>query len=101
MSSRVFGCVDGTSGTGIWLHEDDLDEFGCPGDKREVVEALCRRPFIRRQLDGLGEEEIRAALSGYGAWDMADLEDDEENRERFVWLAAENAAEDRRGANDD
>ena len=39
-------------------------------------------------------EKIRAELAEYGAWDVIDLADDEENFRRIIWCAANNIAED-------
>jgi hypothetical protein len=38
-------------------------------------------------------DSIRAELKEYGAWDSYELEDDEANWQRIVWIAAHNIAE--------
>lgn len=48
------------------------------------------RPAIRRQLDKIPADTIRAELSEYGAWDDDDLANDDDNLARIVWIAAGN-----------
>lgn len=43
-------------------------------------------------------EAIRAELAEYGAWDDAELADDEMNRRRIVWIAAGNIKEETKNA---
>jgi len=62
------------------------------------VAALVRVPAIRRQLDNIGPEKIAAELKEYGAWDSDELADDAANRERIVWIAAGDIAENSRAA---
>lgn len=57
------------------------------------VESLVNNPKIRRQLDKIPAEKIRAELKEYGAWDETELADHEENKRRVVWLAAGNITE--------
>ena len=61
----------------------------------EDVEALCAVPSIRKQLDKIPKDVLRAELKEYGAWDEDELKDDEQNRRRIVWLAAGNIKEER------
>jgi len=56
----------------------------------EDVAYAVRVPRIRRQLDRIDPEDIRAELKETGAWDAEELSDDENNRERIVWIAAGN-----------
>jgi len=44
------------------------------------------------QLEGK-ENEVRQELREYGAWDDEELEDDDENNMRILWLAANNIVE--------
>jgi hypothetical protein len=62
----------------------------CDDDVRFLVESI---PNIRRQLDRIGADKLRAELREYGAWDETELADDEQNRHRIVWLAAGNISE--------
>ena len=74
------------------------------GQQIENVRALLAVPAIARQfrtcagswIDNvyrLTPDNIRAELNEYGAWDDAELSDDDANRERIVWLAGCNIAE--------
>lgn len=43
--------------------------------------------------DGIDADGIRAELKECGAWDDDELADDDENRARFLWIAAGHASE--------
>lgn len=58
---------------------------------------LSEVPYIRRQLDKINPDDIRAELKEYGAWDEVELSNNEENRYRIVWIAAGNIVEENRG----
>lgn len=57
-------------------------------------------PAVRAQIEADDfpnkptPDSIRAELEEYGAWDEAELADDEANFMRLVWCAANNIAED-------
>jgi len=57
------------------------------------VLALSRVPKVRRQLDKLDAELLRAELREYGAWDANELSDHNQNLQRILWLAASDIAE--------
>jgi hypothetical protein len=60
-----------------------------PGqDASADVEYALRDANLLHQLDQLDMQDIREELAEYGAWDEEQLEDDEENLRRLVWLAA-------------
>lgn len=56
----------------------------------EDVQALSEVPAIRRQLEKLDPDTLRAELREYGAWDDDELSDHKENLQRILWLAAGN-----------
>lgn len=59
-----------------------------PGkDAHLDVCALLRDKKIRRQVDRLDRDLVKAELREYGAWDDADMIDHEANLQRLVWLA--------------
>ena len=59
----------------------------------EDVEFLVTVPKIKRQLDKIPNELIAKELAEYGAWDDEELQDNDDNRLRLVWLAGCNIAE--------
>lgn len=69
-----------------------------PGQCDDDVSRLLAVPKIRRQLDKIGPDKIRDELREYGAWDDAELADDDANRERIVWIAAGDIVEESRAA---
>ncbi len=68
------------------------------GDNMPAVKEWA--PAIRAQMEKDNfpnkptPDKIRAELSEYGAWDEAELADDEANWLRLVWCAAHDVAED-------
>ena len=47
----------------------------------------------RVNWSGMGLEEVRWELEQQGTWSDEELEEDDDNRERFLWLAAWQAKE--------
>lgn len=52
------------------------------------VAALAGAPDIAAQLAKIDPDILRRELKEYGAWDDAELADQEANLERILWLAA-------------
>lgn len=55
----------------------------------------------RVSFDGIDADGIRAELAECGAWDDDELADDDENRARFLWVAAGRAADELREGGDE
>lgn len=68
------------------------------GQQIDNVHVLLQAPNIVRQFKRIGcwaptPDTIRAELKEYGTWDDTQLADDDANRERIVWIAGCNIAE--------
>jgi hypothetical protein len=48
---------------------------------------LRRVPYIAQQLDAIDSDMMRRELRSYGAWDVQELADDDENISRLLWIA--------------
>lgn len=71
----------------IELTKRDALDMAIPGcDNEPYVRQLL--PKYRRQLEKIGNDKIVAELKEYGAWDDSELEDQEMNMVRILWLAA-------------
>lgn len=68
------------------LQADAASRPGQPADA--AVAELVMHPKVQRQLRRIDPSAIRAELSGYGAWDAEELQDDAQNQHRIVWCAA-------------
>jgi hypothetical protein len=68
------------------------------GDCADDVMALLELPNIARQLNKIPPDDIRDEPKSWGAWEDDELEDQQANRERIVWIAARNIVEERREA---
>ena len=64
-----------------------------PGPCDADVYALSMDRKIRRQLEKIDREVLRAELRGYGAWDEQELSDHAQNLQRLLWIAAGYIAE--------
>jgi len=51
------------------------------------VAYLRTLPTIKRQLDKIDAEVLKAELAEYGAWDEIELSNHDENLTRLLWLA--------------
>lgn len=65
-----------------------------PGPCDADIEELLQVPAIKRQLNKIPTDAIRAELKDYGAWDEEELSSDEDNRARILWIACGNIRED-------
>ncbi len=50
------------------------------------IAALRQVPAIRRQLEKIKPETLKAELREYGAWDDAELADHDANLSRILWI---------------
>ena len=66
---------------------DEARSASHQGPCDEDVRALSEVEHIARQLDAIGADEIREEIGEIGAWDEEDLKDDDENRQRLLWIA--------------
>lgn len=83
---------------------EDAESVSQQGDNYDNVRDLLEEEYISYQLDLIGEHDIREAVSETGAWDTDELDDDEKNRERYLWILGNNITEeetDRQRAEDD
>ena len=91
-----------TSSGRIELQIDLADALTCGGQGRqdENVAALLRERYIRLQLSALSPLVIANELKEYGAWDAAELENQEDNDARLIWIACCDIAEESRTENE-
>ena len=57
------------------------------GQCDDDIAALRQVPAIRRQLAKLKPETVAACLREYGAWDVDELANHDDNLNRLLWLA--------------
>jgi len=89
----LHGCFCGTRGLEISMAREQAESASHQGSCDADVAILVKNPAIAAQLDAFAPDEIRAALKEYGAWDAEELADDEQNRHRAVWSAANDIKE--------
>ena len=60
------------------------------GNCDEDVAELIEQPEIIAQIEKIGPDAIRGELEEWGAWNDDELENDQENVLRILWIAAGN-----------
>lgn len=75
------------------LRQSDLDSIPRHGPADEAIDVLVKEPHIAEQLDAYDADDIRKELKEYGAWDDEELQDDEQNRKRLLWVLIGNLQE--------
>ena len=73
------------------LPADCVRDCSARGDVTGIVRDWAEDSEIARLFPSA--ESIRADLAEHGAWDDAELQDESANRERYLWTAACDRAE--------
>ena len=64
-----------------------------PGPCDNDVKELSDLPYIKKQLARIEPGKIAKVLSDYGAWDEIELQDNAQNIQRLLWIAAGDIAD--------
>lgn len=80
----------------ITLPLEAVEDMSGPGQADEAVEYWSRQIIRPRQMT---KDALRAELKEYGAWDAEQLDDDAQNWQRILWIAAGNIREEGRQGN--
>lgn len=91
MSRPIYTCLG--SYVELGLTRSDVLACSHSGPCDTDVAEVLRKPYIRRQFASMDPADIRLELKEYGCWDAEELADEEQNRARVVWLAANDIAE--------
>lgn len=75
------------------LTMEDALSVSHSGPCDDDVEQLLRKQYIIDQFNAIDPKKIRQELREYGAWDSAELEDDDANKRRILWSAGCNIRE--------
>jgi hypothetical protein len=76
-----------SQGFELTLSDEDAQKGYHPGSCDSDIESLLKLPYIAEQLEKWEPEAVRNELREYGAWEEGDLNDDEANKGRMLWLA--------------
>lgn len=80
-----------TNGNGtleLQLSPEQFNTVAHSGDNEPAVRALLAQPSVAAQVAEWDADTVREHLREYGAWDEAELADEEMNLVRTLWLAA-------------
>ena len=67
---------------------EDASSMAHQGSCDDDVAAGVRIPYIDAQFNTISPDAIRSELAQYGAWDDAELADDDANQHRFLWCVS-------------
>lgn len=82
-------CYEGRGnyqGTEIVLTEDQVRKGSHQGQCDNDIEELLLEPEIAKQVAAWKPEALRKELKEEGAWDDIELQDDEQNKRRWLWI---------------
>ena len=77
----------------LWMSEEQAKKGFHMGRCDNDVLELVKSPDMKAQLDTIPDDEIKAELRNFGAWDEDELNNPTDNRLRIVWLACGDIAE--------
>lgn len=77
----------------IQLTKKQAEIGGHQGKCDDDIDYLLAIPKIKRRLNRIDPNKIRAELKEYGAWDDQELNDIEQNQKRILWIACGNIIE--------
>jgi hypothetical protein len=85
-----------TTGSGrieLQMTKNEAANCAHSGQCDNDVMALSKQRKIQKQLDKIPPELLAEELKEYGAWDSEELADHEQNKQRILWLAANDIME--------
>lgn len=72
------------------LTEEVVNLICHSGDNTEDVKRCLELPEIAEQINKLDPKKIATELKEYGAWDDNELQNEQDNKERILWVGAWN-----------
>ena len=72
----------------FYMTAADASSMSHAGACDDDVAAGIRIPYIAEQFAQIDAESIRRQVDEFGAWDEAELADDDANQQRLLWLIA-------------
>ena len=85
-----------TPSVALKLSVADAEYGSHAGNCDQEIADLRAMPKIKRQLDKIPADNLRAELGDYGAWDDTELADHDENLSRILWIACGDIREEAR-----
>lgn len=82
-------------GNDLRLTSADAARCYHPGKCDSDILEVSKKPYVKTQLKALNPEKLTKELSEYGAWDEEQLQDHEQNLQRWLWISASDIIEGR------
>lgn len=67
---------------------EDVRQIARSGDNEADVIEVSKRPYMAKQLTKIKPEVLAEELREYGGWDDDKLNDNAQNLQRILWIAA-------------
>ena len=75
-------------GNDLALMDQDVENCSASGDVSAAVREVSQMDYVKEQTAKFDPDQLRKELSDYGAWDYEQLQDHEENIQRWIWISA-------------
>lgn len=82
-------------GNDLKLTKHDANLCSHSGSCDDDVLRVSELPYVKKQTAKLDPEQLRKELSEYGAWDDDELQDHQQNIQRWIWISAGDITEER------
>ena len=86
----------GNSEIEIYLTKKDVKNGLHSGPCDDDIAKIIKKPYIKKQFNKITDNSLIATLQEYGAWDIDELQDRQQNSARIVWIACGDIQEDKR-----
>lgn len=75
------------------LTKDCIRDCSHQGQCYPDIQYWLKQPRIANQMSRISPEDAKNCLKGYGAWNDEELNNHEDNLERVLWIACNDAKE--------
>jgi hypothetical protein len=75
-------------GNDLRLKPQDIENCSGSGDVTQAVKEVSQMPYVKKQTAKFEPTQLRKELKEYGAWDEDELNNHQENIQRWIWLSA-------------
>jgi len=81
-------------GNDLSLTTQDAKFCSQSGSCDDYVKEVSEKKYVKKQTSLFNPDQLRKELDGYGAWDDEQLQDHEQNIQRWIWISAGNIVDD-------
>lgn len=74
-------------GNDLNIKVPDIKKTCTSGDNGLRVEFLSKKPYVKEQINRLDKDNLAKELKEHGAWSEEELNDHEQNIQRWLWIS--------------